>query len=276
MAGGLKAEKGFSSQWRSEKELERLLPVIAAAGFAGVEPTFNTGAIPSPDSYPAQAKAFARRCRDLGLRIPSLRGGMRFWDTIPSPEPAERAKALEHAKKALECLALLGGKTLLVVPGRIHPEISYEDHWKRAVDFAKEAGELASPLGLVIGLENVEARLPLSVREWNELLAEIHHPAVRMYLDVGNVLWLGLGFPEQWILSLRERICQVHFKDALFGRSLCHLLEGEVNWKGVARALKKVEYQGWISVEPDWYPFAPERLPERLSKDLDAIFALAD
>ena len=110
MAEGLKAEKGFSSQWRSEKDLERLLPAIAAAGFAGVEPTFNTGAIPSPDSYPAQAKVFARRCRDLGLRIPSLRGGMRFWDTIPSPEPAERAKALEHAKKALECLALLGGE----------------------------------------------------------------------------------------------------------------------------------------------------------------------
>ena len=60
------------------------------------------------------------------------------------------------------------------------------------------------------------------------------------------------------------------------GRSLCHLLEGEVNWKGVARALKKIGYQGWISVEPDWYAFAPERLPGRLSKDLDAIFALAE
>ncbi len=276
MAEGLKANKGFSSQWRSEEELKRLLPAIAAAGFAGVEPTFNTGAIPSPESYPVQAKDFARRCRDLGLRIPSLRGGMRFWDTIPSPESAERAKALEHAKKALECLAILGGKTLLVVPGRIHPDVFYEDHWKRAVDFAQKAGEIANQFGMVIGLENVEARFPLSVREWNELLAEINHPSIRMYLDVGNVLWLGLGFPEHWILSLRDRICQVHFKDALFGKSLCHILEGEVNWKGVAKGLREIGYQGWISVEPEWYPFAPERLPERLSKDLDAIFALAD
>jgi L-ribulose-5-phosphate 3-epimerase len=273
---GLTVQKGFSSLWRKEEQLERLLPAIASAGFAGIEPAFNSGAIPSPESYPAQAKTLARRCRDLGLEIPSLRGGMGFWDTIPSPEPAERARALEHLKKALECLALLGGKTLLVVPGKIRPDVSYEDHWKRAVDFGQKAGELAKESGMGIGLENVEARFPLSVREWKELLAEISHPAVRMYLDVGNVLWLGLGFPEQWILSLQDRILQVHFKDALFGRSLCHILEGEVNWKGVARALRKIGYQGWVSVEPEWYPFAPERVPERLSKDLDAIFALAE
>ena len=276
MAEGLKAKKGFSSQWRSEEEMKQLLRAIAAAGFAGVEPTFNTGAIPSPEFYPAQAKEFAGRCRDLGLEVPSLRGGMRFWDTIPSPNPAERARALEHAKKALECLAILGGKTLLVVPGRIHPDVSYEDHWKRTVDFARQAGELAKQAEAVIGLENVEARFPLSVREWNELLAEINHPSVRMYLDVGNVLWLGLGFPEQWIFSLRSRICQVHFKDAFFGKSLCHLLEGEVNWKGVVKALKSIQYEGWIGVEPEWYRFSPERLPERLSQDLDAIFALAE
>ncbi len=276
MHSGLTVQKGFSSVWRREEELDRLLPAIASAGFAGIEPTFNTGAIPSPESYPDQAKILAKRCRDLGLKIPSMRGGLGFWDTIPSPDSSTRAKAVEHAKKALECLAIMGGKTLLVVPGRIRPGVPYEEHWKRAVDFAREAGEIANQFGMVIGLENVEARFPLSVREWKELLAEISHPAVRMYLDVGNVLWLGLGFPEQWILSLRDRICQVHFKDARFGISLCHILEGEVNWKGVAQALKEIGYQGWISVEPEWYASAPERLPERLSKDLDAIFALAE
>jgi hexulose-6-phosphate isomerase len=276
LKAGRNFKKGFSSIWRTEEELERLLPAIAAAGFAGIEPTFNTGAIPSPEFYPKQAKALVRRCRDLGLQIPSLRGGIRFWDTIPAANPAKRKQALEHAKKALECLAILGGKTLLVVPGNIQPDVPYEDHWKRAVEFARRAGELAGPLGVTIGLENVEARFPLSVKEWNALLAEVAHPAVRMYLDVGNVVWLGLGFPEQWILSLRERICQVHFKDARFGRSLCHLLEGEVNWKGVAGALKKIGYRGWVGVEPDWYSFAPERLPERLAKDLEAILALAE
>jgi L-ribulose-5-phosphate 3-epimerase len=276
MNTGLDVQKGFSSLWRSEEEINRLLPEIASAGFAGIEPTFNSGAIPSPEFYPDQAKNLAQRSRDLGLKIPSLRGGLRFWDTIPSPDPSEREQALEHAKKAFECLALMGGKTLLIVPGRIRPDVPYEDHWKRVVDFAYRAGEMAKAYGMGIGLENVEARFPLSVKEWKDLLDEIKHPRVRMYLDVGNVSWLGLGFPEQWILSLGDRICQVHFKDALFGKTLGNILEGEVNWSQVMGALKRINYQGWISVEPEWYPFAPWRLPERLSKDLDAIFLLAE
>jgi L-ribulose-5-phosphate 3-epimerase len=276
MNTGLDVQKGFSSLWRTEEEINRLLPEIASAGFAGIEPTFNSGAIPSPESYPDQAKNLAQRSRDLGLKIPSLRGGLRFWDTIPSPDPSEREQALEHAKKAFECLALMGGKTLLIVPGRIRPDVPYEEHWKRVVDFAYGAGEMAKAYGMGVGLENVEARFPLSVKEWKDLLDEIKHPRVRMYLDVGNVSWLGLGFPEQWILSLGDRICQVHFKDARFGKTLGNILEGEVNWSQVMGALKKINYQGWISVEPEWYPFAPWRLPERLSKDLDAIFLLAE
>jgi hexulose-6-phosphate isomerase len=129
-------------------------------------------------------------------------------------------------------------------------------------------------MGVRIGLENVEARFPLSVKEWKELLKEIHHPSVGMYLDVGNVAWLGLGFPEQWIRSLGERIFRIHFKDALWGRELRNLLEGEIPWNQVMEALREVGYQGWVSVEPEWYQTAPYRLAERLSKDLDAIFGL--
>jgi len=95
-----------------------------------------------------------------------------------------------------------------------------------------------------------------------------------MYLDVGNVAWLGLGFPEQWIRSLRDRICRIHFKDALWGRELRNLLEGEIPWGKVMGALREVDYRGWISVEPEWYRTAFHRLAERLSRDLDAIFQM--
>lgn len=105
---GFKIQKGFSSLWHREEDLALLLPAIASAGFAGIEPTFNSGAVPSPESYGIQAKMLSKRCRDLGLMIPSMRGGIRFWDTIPSPNPAKRAEALEHAKCAFECLSIRG------------------------------------------------------------------------------------------------------------------------------------------------------------------------
>ena len=95
-----------------------------------------------------------------------------------------------------------------------------------------------------------------------------------MYLDVGNITWLGLGFPEQWIAALEGLICQVHFKDAEFGGVLRNLLAGDVDWPAVVGALRNSGYEGWISVEPVWYHYAPQRLAQRLSRDLDAIFGL--
>jgi hexulose-6-phosphate isomerase len=267
-------KKGFSSVWESDRQIEDLLPVIAESGFHGIEPTFLPGAIPSPENYSQEAVNLAARCREMGLEIPSMRGGRGFWDTVPSPERAERAEALEHGKRALECLAALGGKTLLVVPGKIRQDTTYGEHWKRVVDFARNIGELAAGYSITVGLENVEARFPLSVRDWDDLLTEIDHPNVRIYLDVGNVFWLGLGYPEQWLLALREWICALHFKDATFGGRLAHLLAGDIDWPAVNGALKQIGYQGWISVEPQWYRYAPKRLPRRLSGDLDAILGL--
>ena len=139
-------------------------------GFCGDRTDLQYRRDPLAGILSVQAKTLARRCRDLGLQIPSYEGGGTILGDHPFSGACQRAGALEHAKKALECLAILGGRTLLVVPGRIHPDVPYEDHWKRVVDFAQEAGEIANRLGIVIGLENVEARFPLSVREWNDLL----------------------------------------------------------------------------------------------------------
>lgn len=266
--------KGFSSQWSGEQQLDELLPHIAAAGFDGIEPTFNPGAYPSPEGYHRQAPELRRRCEALGLQVHGLRAGRFPWANIPSPDERDRAAAIEHIRRALECVSIMGGDVLLVVPGQARPEVSYAEHWRRVVEFARAAGELAAARGVTIGLENVEARFPLSVRDWKDLLLEIDHPQVRMYLDVGNVTWLGLGFPEQWIRELGTLVCRLHFKDATFGGALRNLLAGDVNWSAVAAALRETRYAGWISVEPEWYRHAPARLAERLSRDLDAILDL--
>lgn len=266
--------KLYSLVLSGPEQAERYLPWIADAGFHGVEPTFLDHAFPSPDRYVQEAPALRTLCDDLGLAVPSMRGGRRPWATIPSPEASERYAALEHTRKACDCLAVLGGSVLLVVPGQASAGVRYEDHWRRVVSYARAAGDIAAAAGVTIGLENVEARFPLSVREWRELIDEIDHPNVRMYLDVGNVVLLGLGYPEQYVRDLGPRICQVHFKDATTTGSLRNLLAGDVDWKSVIDALHAIDYAGWIGVEPEWYRFAPERLPPRLSSDLNAILAL--
>lgn len=274
MSATLTVKKGFSLIWPDWDAVSRLLPCIATAGFHGIEPTFSQNAVPSPEDYRESAKELKTRCDDLGVAIPSMRAGRTPWHTIPSADPQQRQAAVDHTRRAFECLGLLGGSVLLVVPGQIDPAISYTDHWKRVVEYAVSVAEIAAEFDMTVGFENVEARFPLSLRDWRDLLAEIDHPRIRMYLDVGNITWLGLGFPEQWIELLAPWFCQLHFKDASFGGVLRNLLAGEVDWQAVVDALRAVRYSGWISVEPEWYHHAPHRLAERLSRDLDAVLEL--
>ena len=274
-------KKGYSLVVRDGIDCDVLLPAIADADFAGIEPTFIAGALPDPGSPVKTARELQRRCDDLGLLVPSMRGGRVPWDTISSADPAERTRAIDHVKRAFDALDEMGGTVLLIVPGRRDPTVTFQDNWKRVVEFGHQVGMVAKTRNKRVGFENVEARFPCSERDWLDLLDEIHHDNIGMYFDVGNVVWLGFGFPEQWIHTLRSRIVQVHFKDAVcrtvgatVHAEVRSLLEGEVNWPAVMQALHETEYTGWISVEPDPYTHALHRLPKRLSADLNAIFAL--
>jgi L-ribulose-5-phosphate 3-epimerase len=264
-----------------ENDITGFLPAIAEAGFDGVEPTFVTGALPSPENHLEEARRLRAVCDGLGLAVPSMRGGRVPWTTIISADAGERARALEHTRRACETLTVLGGSVLLVVPGERTPGIDLATHWHRVVDYGRAAADIAAGFGMRIGLENVEARFPSSERDWLALIEEIGSDRLGIYLDVGNVLWMGFGYPEDWIRTLGKHIVQVHFKDAsyrLYGATLHaeirQLLDGEVNWPEVMRALDEISYRGWISVEPESYRHLPERLPRRLASDLDALFKL--
>src|SRR5438132_1435660 len=72
---------------------------------------------------------------------------------------------------------------------------------------------------------------------------------VRMYFDVGNVIYMGLGHPEQWIREVGKKyITRIHFKDAQRSE-VKYLLEGQVNWPAVRDAMRAIEYNDWVGVE---------------------------
>jgi hexulose-6-phosphate isomerase len=107
---------------------------------------------------------------------------------------------------------------------------------------------LAETIGVRIGFENVENKFLLSPKEWCAFLDDIDSPWVGMYFDVGNVIYTGLGHPQDWIRDLGKRIIQVHFKDAREKETL-PLMEGNVEWQAAMEALGAIGYDGWACVE---------------------------
>ena len=263
---------GFSLLIRETDDIKDLFSKIKDAGFDGVEPTFHPQGIPSPENYRETAPKLTQIAKEVGLKIPSMRGGPLFWTTFSSDDSILRNEAVELAKKAFECLKIMGGDTLLIVPGKWEGNILYSKVYNNALDTAERISKIAEEYNITVGLENVENKFLLSPLEWSQFIDKIKSPRIKVYLDIGNLVSLGLGYPDLWIRELgKERIARIHFKDAVELKSTTYLLQGDINWDNVMKAIREIGYEGWIIVELPLYKRYPELMIESTGKALRGI-----
>jgi sugar phosphate isomerase/epimerase len=102
----------------------------------------------------------------------------------------------------------------------------------------KAAAPRAADAGVVLGIENT-----LPAKDNMEILDRIGSDAVGIYYDVYNLEGQGYDAPAE-IRLLKDRICQVHFKN---GKD--YLEGGKVKWEPVAAAMKEIGYKKWIVLE---------------------------
>jgi hexulose-6-phosphate isomerase len=102
---------------------------------------------------------------------------------------------------------------------------------------------------------------------------EIGSEYVKVYFDVGNILIIG--FPEMWIRILGKLIKRIHLKDFKLSvgniNGFCDLLEGDVNWYEVIKALKEIGYDSYLTAELGPYKCYPETKIYNTSLAMDKI-----
>lgn len=211
-----------------------------------------------------------------GMKIPSVCGEMHWKYLLSDPDPAVREKGVEALKLTLEDANVYGADTILLVPGRVTEEVTYDECWNRSVEEIKKVIPLAKELKIRIAIENVWNNFLLSPMEAATYVDQFRSVFVGFYFDCGNIL--NYGWPEQWIKILRNRIAKVHIKE--FSKKLADtqgrsagfkakLLEGDVNWNKVMAALDKIGYGGWTTIEQSGGD-TPEGLKDLCTR-LDAI-----
>lgn len=191
-----------------------------------------------------------------GLAIPSVCGALHGKFPLSHPDPAVREQGIEALKVTLEDAAKYGADTVLLVPGRVSSEVSYDDCWNRSVVEIKKVIPLAEKLKVQIAIENVWNNFLLSPLEAALYVDQFNSPYVKFYFDCGNILFIG--WPEQWIKILGKRIAKVHIKE--YSTKLAdsqgkragfnvNLNEGDVNWPAVMKALDDINFNGWAITE---------------------------
>lgn len=233
--------------------LDKIVQLCREAGYNIVELVFTEGGEPDINASPGELEEIKGKFQEAGIAITSILGRYADSGNLLSRDPQERAKGKRALLRTIEIAGALGTGGMLLHPGQLTPDGTYQEAWDGLQAILREAAELAAEHKVKIGLENVWNKFLLSPREMRTFLDEIGSPWVGCYLDTANMM--AYGFPEHWVRELGSRIVRVHFKD--FRRRehrFVPLTEGDTDWKTLMEEIRKTGYDdGFIhEVGGDW------------------------
>jgi len=230
-------------------------------GFDGIEA--------SPMNDLDAARRLGRSARQAGVPIHSIVYG--GWGApFSDPDPKVIEKGLAGMETALRSAKALGADTVLLVPAVVKENVSYDQAYKRSQRHIRKLLPLAEELGVVIAVENVWNKFLLSPLEFARYVDEFDSPWLKAYFDIGNVILFG--YSQDWIRTLGKRTVKIHLKDfKRSGYKWTNLLDGDVNWPQVRRALDEIGYEGFLTTE---LRGGDEAYLTDLAGRIDRIFAM--
>ena len=273
-----------ASYWIFDGGLDGSLAISSAMeqasrlGFDAIELGIASQGVLTNQTTQAECEAIRSEAQKHELEISGVASG-ESWTSSPTANEADvRDKILDFTQKALQVTQWLGAEAYLYVPGAVEvfflPEaevIPYDVCYQRASGAISQLVPTAEKLGVTIAVENVWNKFLLSPLEMRDFIDNFDSNQVGAYFDVGNVLLTG--YPEQWIRILGSRIKRVHIKD--FKRSIgtadgfVDLLEGDVDFVAVKKALAEINYDSYVTAE--MIPYTPGR-PEKTAVAMKEIF----
>ena len=223
--------------------LDQILVLCKEAGYEAIELAFAPDKELNVNMSDAELDDVAARCRDANVEITSVFHSMP--GSLLSLDAAERATCCRCIERVLEVGSRLEAGAMLLNPGALGPEGTYDEVWDTFRDTLTELAPRADALEMAIGLENVWNKFIISPREAVQFVDEVGSERVGIYLDLANMM--AYGYPEHWIRALGSRIVRVHLKEFDRGKhAFVNLLEGDNDWPVLMSELRAVGYDNSI------------------------------
>jgi L-ribulose-5-phosphate 3-epimerase len=243
--------------------------LVKEAGFEGVEP--NGG---------MDQDEVVKGLEETGLLAASVCCHTHWAKTLSDPNPSVRESGLDGLRISLRDAKRYKAGSVLLVPGVVNKQATYEQCWERSIAEIRKVIPLAEELGVVIAIENVWNDFITKEGEALRYLEEINSPWVKWHFDIGNII--HYGEPIDWIKKLGKRIARLHIKE--YSRDLsmkrgdkwkgfgAKFLEGANNWPGIMKAIDEVGYDGVWGIAEQGGGGSLEGLKD-LANRMDKMFA---
>jgi len=220
-----------------------LFAQLKQAGFDGVElPLFAGDA--------AHYRGLRKEIDNAGLACTAVTVVNETANPI-SPDPGLRRAGLDHIRWAIEMTHTCGGELLC---GPYHSPLAVftgrgptEDEKKWAADVLREAAVEAQKANIMLGIEYLnrfECYFLTTARDARALVERVDHPNFRMMYDTfhANIEEKQIGATIEGIAG---SFVHVHISENDRGTPGT----GHVHWDETFRALRKVKYEGWMTIE---------------------------
>jgi hexulose-6-phosphate isomerase len=176
---------------------------------------------------------------------------------LSATDPAVVEAGMRGLKLALSQAGELGCREMLLVPGVVKDDVTYELCWKRSIENIKRAIPDAERAKCRICVENVWNQFITKAEEAVRFVDEIGSPWVGWHLDLGNLVTWGVP-AEHWVRTLGKRVYNVHIKEFSLAKRdaegerkgfAVELGEGDNNWPAIMKALDEIGYEGYGILE---------------------------
>ena len=169
-----------------------------------------------------------------------------------SPDAKIRRAALDRLKKVIDLSNALGAE---ILAGPVHSALGIfsgtgptAEEKKRAADVLREAGEYIGTKGKIkIAIEYLirfETYLLNTAKDTAEMVEVIDHPAVKMMYDTFHAN-LEEKNPPKALAEAAKHVIHIHISENDRGTPGT----GHVQWAETFAQLKKMKYDGWLTIE---------------------------
>jgi hexulose-6-phosphate isomerase len=213
--------------------------LIKKLGFLGVE-------IDSPTDLNLKEANEAQEA--TGIKIHGVIDSVHWRDTLSHPDEKVREKGLVALKGAIEDAVVVKADTVLLVPGVVNKEVTYQQCWDRSQAEVKKAIPLAEKHGVKIAIETVWNEFITKPEQLIEYVDSFKSPAVGAYFDCSNMIKYGVP-PAEWIRKLGKRMVKFDFKGYSKSKKWVPIGDGDEDWPEILKALGEVGYDGWATSE---------------------------
>ena len=238
------------SNWiYATEDLEKSLQRLAKYKYDAVELEGE------PDKEKYEPKKVKKMLQQYELKVSSI-AGMYLWKDeikrdLASSDKKIREQTIIYLFKCIDYAQLMGAKLVIVVPAavsKLTPSLSKKEDWKNSVKAVQEVAKYAEKKDILLAVEPInryETYLVNSIQDALYYAREVNSSHVKIMADTFHMNIEERDIQEA-IRIAGNNLINVHIADS----NRCSVGRGHINFKALIKALKEINYQYALTLEP--------------------------